>query len=162
MEIHSGRWRRRKDEEGGTMGSYATFRHLLSRFLNGVEKILVLFGTTLFTAVVLANGLEIFLRTFGFRSLFWIQEFTVVSCSYMVFLGAAILFKRKGDILVSFVYDRFSKGAQGILSVVVDGLVLIFLGVAIKASYSYLRFVYGGHTQTMKLPVVLVYFPILL
>jgi TRAP-type transport system small permease protein len=144
------------------MEIYATFRHLLSLFLNGIEKILVLFGITLFTAVVLANGFEIFLRTFGFRSLFWIQEFTVVSCSYMVFLGAAVLFKRKGDILVTVVYDRFPKPIQSALSVVVDLLILFFLLFSIKASYAYLSFVYGGHTQTMKLPVVFVYLPILL
>ncbi len=127
-----------------------------------MEKILCLFGITLLGAVVLANGYEIFLRTFGFRTLFWIQEFTVVSCSYMVFLGAAVLFKRKGDILVSFIYDRLSPSVQSLLSVIVDLLILFFLGFAIKASYSYLLFVYGGHTQTLKLPVIFVYFPILL
>jgi len=144
------------------MGIYTAFRHLLSGFLNWMEKILCTFGIILLGAVVLANGYEIFLRTFGFRTLFWIQEFTVVSCSYMVFLGAAVLFKRKGDILVSFIYDRLSPSIQSILSVIVDALILFFLLFAIKASYSYLLFVYGGHTQTLKLPVIFVYFPILL
>ena len=144
------------------MGIYTAFRHLLSGFLNWMEKILCTFGIILLGAVVLANGYEIFLRTFGFRTLFWIQEFTVVSCSYMVFLGAAVLFKRKGDILVSFIYDRFTPSVQSVLSVIVDLLILFFLGFAIKASYAYLLFVYGGHTQTLKLPVIFVYFPILL
>ncbi len=141
---------------------YTTCRHLLSEFLNWVENILVLFGIVLFGVVVLANACEIFLRTSGFRSLFWIQEFTVVSCSYMVFLGVVVLFKRKGDILVSFIYDLFPKSIQRVLSVIVDLLILSFLAVAIKASCSYLSFVWGGYTQTMKLPVVIVYFPILL
>jgi len=144
------------------MKVYAACRHFLSGFLNGMEKILVLFGIVTFCAVVLANGYEIFLRTCGFRTLFWIQEFTVVSCSYMVFLGAAVLFKRKGDILVSFIYDRLPPSFQSILSVTVDILMLFFLGVGIKASYAYLSFVWGGHTQTMKLPVIFVYLPILL
>jgi TRAP-type C4-dicarboxylate transport system permease small subunit len=137
--------------------AYIRFRNLLSGFLNGMEKSLVLFGV-----VVLANGYEIFLRTFGFRTLFWIQEFTVVACSYMVFLGAAVLYKRKMDIVVSFVYDRFPKSIQSVLPVIVDLLILIFLASGIKASYSYLSFVWGGYTQTMKLPVIFVYFPILL
>ncbi len=144
------------------MSPYTTFRNGLSGFLNWMEKILCLVGIALLGAVVLANGYEIFLRTFGFRTLFWIQEFTVTACSYMVFLGAAILYKRKGDILVSFVYDRLSPSTQSILSVIVDFLILFFLVFAIKASYAYLLFVYGGHTQTMKVPVIFVYLPILL
>jgi TRAP-type C4-dicarboxylate transport system permease small subunit len=144
------------------MSAYTTFRHLLSGSLHWMERILCLVGITLLGAVVLANGYEIFLRTFGFRTLFWIQEFTVTSCSYMVFLGAAVLYKRKGDILVSFIYDRVSPTTQSVLSVVVDLLILFFLVFAIKASYGYLSFVYGGHTQTMKVPVIFVYLPVLL
>lgn len=142
--------------------TYALFRQQFASLLNWIEKILVVFGISLFGIVVIANALEIFLRTFGFRSLFWIQEFTVVSSSYIVFLGAAVLFKRRGDILVTFVYDRLPKSIQTIISVVVDFLMLFFLIFSIKASYAYLSFVYGGHTQTMKLPVVFVYLPIFL
>jgi TRAP-type transport system small permease protein len=141
---------------------YTSFRHLLSQFLYWVEKCLILFGITLLGVVVFANACEIFLRTAGFRSLYWIQEFTVVSCKYLVFLGAVVLFKRKGDITVTFVYDLFPKSVQKVLLVIVDLLILLFLSFAIAASFSYLSFVWGGYTQTMTLPKVVVYFPILL
>jgi TRAP-type C4-dicarboxylate transport system permease small subunit len=144
------------------MMAYTSFRHFLSGFLNCIEKISVLFGISLFGVVVLANGLEIFLRTSGFRSLFWIQEFTVVFCSYIFFLGAAVLFKRKGDILVTFIYDLFPKSVQLILSVVVDLMILFFLIFGIKTAYSYLVFVYGGRTQTIGIPEIFVYLPVLL
>lgn len=142
--------------------TYTLFRHLLSRFLNWMESILVLFEIVLLGVVVLANACEVFLRTFGFRSLYWILEFTVVSGIYIVFLGAPVLFKRKGDIVVSFIYDRLPRSFQPILSVIVDLLIVFFLAVGIKASCTYISSFRGGYTQTMKLPIIFVYSPILL
>ena len=142
--------------------TYISFRRLLSGFLRWMEKIVVLIGISLFGIVILANALEIFLRTVGLPTLFWIQEFTVVSCSYLTFLGAAVIFKRKGDILVTFIYDLFPKAIQSLLSVVVDLMVLFFLIFGVKTAYSYVMFVYGGRTQTIGLPEVFVYLPVLL
>ena len=142
--------------------TYISFRHLLSGFLKWMEKIVTLIGISLFGIVILANALEIFLRTVGLPTLFWIQEFTVVSCSYLTFLGAAVIFKRKGDILVTFIYDLFPKAIQSFLSVVVDLMILFFLIFGVKTAYSYVVFVYGGRTQTIGLPEVFVYLPVLL
>ena len=141
---------------------YTSFRRGHTVLLNWMGKIVNFIGISLFGIVILANGLEIFLRTSGFRSLFWIQEFTVVFCSYIFFLGAAVLFKRKGDILVTFIYDLFPKSVQLVLSVVVDFLILFFLIFGVKTAYSYLVFVYGGRTQTIGIPEIFVYLPVLL
>lgn len=151
-----------KQKRRGEDMIYVTLRHFLSGFLNWMEKIVVFIGITLFGIVILANALEIFLRTSGFPTLFWIQEFTVVSSSYLTFLGAAVLFKRKGDILVTFVYDLFPKTVQSVISVVVDLLMLFFLMFGVLTGYAYLVFVYGGRTQTIGLPEVFVYLPVLL
>jgi len=58
--------------------SYLSFHNRLKTLLSWMEKIVILIGICLFSIVILANALEIFLRTAGFPTLFWIQEFTVV------------------------------------------------------------------------------------
>jgi TRAP-type C4-dicarboxylate transport system permease small subunit len=142
--------------------NYLSFHNRLKTLLSWMEKIVILIGICLFSIVILANALEIFLRTAGFPTLFWIQEFTVVSCSYLTFLGAAVIFKRKGDILVTFIYDLFPKAIQSLLSVGVDLLILFFLIFGVKTAYAYVAFVSGGRTQTIGLPEVFVYLPVLL
>jgi len=142
--------------------TYSFCRDLFTRFLNLIEKVLVIIGISLFAIIIIANGLEIFSRTILDHSYYWVQEFTIVISCYMIFFGAAVLFKRKGNIFVTVIYNFFPEKVQLIISVITDLLTLIFLIVAIKTSYSYLVFVYGGHTQTMKLPFFLVYLPIFL
>jgi len=142
--------------------TYSSCRDLYTRFLNLIEKMLVIVGISLFAIIIIANGLEIFSRTILAHSYYWVQEFTVVISSYMIFFGAAVLFKRKGNIFVTVIYNFFPEKAQFIISIITDLLILIFLIISIKSSYFYLVFVYGGHTQTMKLPFFLVYLPIFL
>ena len=141
---------------------YNDCKKLLGRVTNLIEKGLVIIGISFFTIVILVNAVEIFSRTVLDFSFYWVQEFTVVLCGYITFLGAAIIFKRKGNILVTFIYNRFPGRMQLVVSFINTLLIVAFLVIGIKASYSYVSFVYGGHTQTMKLPYSLVYLPILI
>ncbi len=127
-----------------------------------MEKVLCRLGVMLLGLVVAVNALEIFSRTILDHSFYWTQELTVVGCGYVIFFGAAVLFKRKGDILISALYDRLPLRARAIVSIVNNLLILSFLVVAIKSSYTYVRFICGGYTQTMKIPMYMVYLPILI
>ena len=141
---------------------YNNCKKLLNGVLNLIEKGLVIIGIFFFTSVILANAVEIFSRTVLDFSFYWVHEFTVVLCGYITFLGAAIIFKRKGNILITSIYNLFPGKMQLVVSFINTLLIVAFLVIGIKASYSYVSFVYGGYTQTMKLPYFLVYLPILL
>ena len=141
---------------------YISFRNKLNKILNLIEKLLVIIGILLFGIIVIINGVEIFSRTILDHSFFWVQEFTVVICGYIIFLGITIIFKRKGNIFISIIYNLYPKSIRSIISLISDLLIMSFLIISIKASYSYVLFVRGGYTQTIKLPWSLVYLPILL
>jgi TRAP-type C4-dicarboxylate transport system permease small subunit len=146
----------------GCSVTYKACRGLLRRILDVVEKVLVILGITLFGMVILANALEIFARTVFGYSFFWVQEFTVVICSYTIFLGIVVVFKRKGNIFVTFIYDRFPDSIKRTVSVSIDLMMVVFLIISIKLTYAYLLLVYGGYTQTMKIPYFMMYLPILI
>lgn len=144
------------------MMTYKDQRNLFAAVLNILEKALVVIGVILLAIVILANALEIFTRTILDYSFYWVHEFTVVLCGYITFFGAAIIFKRKSNILVTSIYNLFPERMKFILSIINNLIMIAFILIGIKASYSYVLFVYGGHTQTMKLPFFLVYLPILI
>jgi TRAP-type C4-dicarboxylate transport system permease small subunit len=134
----------------------------LKKILAVMEKIYTGIGVALLGVILLINAMEIFSRTILDYSFYWIQEFTVVGCGYVIFLGAVVLFMGKGDILISALYNRMPPTVQRVLTLVNDLVMLIFLMVAIKSSLSYVSFIYGGYSQTMKLPMYIIYLPILI
>lgn len=141
---------------------YISFRKLLSKILDVIERIIIILCICIFGLSTVANGVEIFLRTSGFRSLYWVQEFTVICFIYVTFLGIVVLFKRKGDIIVTFIYNSFRKSIQLITAIIIDVLILLFIFLMIIASYNYLLSSIGGKTATLKIPFIFVYLPLLI
>jgi|GEM_PF-6361646 len=142
--------------------SLAAVRGPLEALLGVMDRLYTRAMIVLLGLVLAVNMLEILSRTLLDHSFYWIQEFTVVGCGYVIFLGAAALFNRRGDILISTLFDRFPARLRKALTVFNHLAILAFLCFAIKASFVYVRFISGGYTQTMKLPMVAVYLPILI
>lgn len=99
---------------------YISFRKLLSKILDVIERIIIIWGICIFGLSTVANGVEIFLRTSGFSYLYWVQEFTVICFIYVTFLGIVVLFKRKGDIIVTFIYNSFPKSIRLITAIIIE------------------------------------------
>ena len=134
----------------------------LKKLLAVLETIYAKIGVVLLGLILIVNGMEIFSRTILDHSFYWIQEFTVVGCGYVIFLGVVVLFQRKANIVIATIYDRLPQKVRGFISVFSDAMILFFVLLAIRSSFAYVRFIYGGYTQTMSLPMPLVYLPMLI
>jgi TRAP-type C4-dicarboxylate transport system substrate-binding protein len=129
---------------------YASFRRLLRKILNAVEKIFVIFGICLFGFSTVANGVEIFLRTSGLRSLYWIQEFTVIAFGYVTFLGAIVLFKRKPEQNFNWIRGPFRVMVSKIPVMRIDDLKKIKLRVYPADTYIRSWQALGANTTSVE------------
>jgi TRAP-type C4-dicarboxylate transport system permease small subunit len=96
-------------------------------FQEWIEKLEVLGAASILVVITLINGAEIFSRYVLGRSILWAQEITLFLAMWMVFLGAGVLYKRKGYIVVNFLTDLFGKQTRYILSLIVSVCSLVFL-----------------------------------
>ena len=135
---------------------------LLKKLLKVMENIYLKTASALLAAIIIVSGTEIVSRTMFDYSFYWVQEFTVVCCGYIIFLGAVIVFRRKGDIVIAVIHDNLPRKAAQIVSIFHDVLMVSFILLAIKASIEYIRFIWGGFIQTMLLPTPFVYLPLLI
>lgn len=140
----------------------ALYLEVISKLRYIIDKTFVILAAFIFAITVVLNGVEICLRSFGLPSLYWIQEFTVVSFGYITFFALPPVFIRKKYIVVTFIYNLFPKSMQSVLTVLVDVLVLVFLITGVTVSYSYVVSVGDARTATMRLPLQIVYLPLLI
>jgi TRAP-type C4-dicarboxylate transport system permease small subunit len=141
--------------------SYRSARSVHKMLLNILEKTFLTAGIIIFALVIAANTLEIFSRTILDFSFYWVQEFTVIFCGYMIFFGVVVLFKRKANIFIMLMVKTLPQKAQNGIKVVNDIMMSAFLVLAIFSTKNYLAIVYGGATQTLKVPIFLAYMPIM-
>ena len=99
----------------------------LLAWLGGILIILTMFGVCI----------DVVLRYFFSRPIFWMVEVTAYSLLYITFLGAAWLLKREGHVKMDLVLTRLKPRAQATLNVITSifgiiiCLVLVWWGVKV-------------------------------
>jgi TRAP-type transport system small permease protein len=76
---------------------------------------------------------------------FWSDEVTVYTFTWVAFLGSALALRDNRHIGISFFVEKLPRGAQGVLGIVADAIVLAFLGLFLVQS---VKFCQMNHTVT--------------
>lgn len=142
--------------------NYRRVRSAHKILLRVLDKIFEFVGILLFASVIIVNAIEIFSRTFLNFSLYWVQEFTVIFCGYLIFCGIFVIFNRRANIFILFLVNMFSDFIKSIIRIFNDIIMLGFTVLGVYSTFNYLTIVYGGFTQTLKIPIYVVYLPILI
>lgn len=105
---------------------------------NALEKFTLWSSLVLFVVLILINIYEICIRTFYGFSLIWIQEFSSLIITGVVFLGGCVVYRRKKDPSLKFLIDRFfSQKNKKIMHTVFNLFTISFLLVVLIYTYKF-------------------------
>lgn len=99
--------------------------HALNRFLGLLEKICLIFSTLAVALMIVLNIIQVFFRYVLNAAFVWVFPVTMLLFIWMTFLGAFVVYRRKKDIVVSFIVNLFPTSGRKILVLTTN--ILIFL-----------------------------------
>ncbi len=128
-----------------------------ARLLRGLDRALDAATIGLLAVLLAVVGAQVFARYALNRSLFWSEELARYLFIYLVFLGAAIGLGRRRHIEVSVVAERLPPRLRRAVAVVVDLLLLGFVGTVLLQSVRLMRLVWTVPTAALLVPWSMVY-----
>jgi len=134
----------------------------MTHFMRALDWILDRVTLVLLAVLLLVVGGQVFSRYALNHSLFWSEELARYLFIYLVFLGSAIVLRRNGHIQVSFFVERLPAGMRRGVAVLVDLLLLGFVGIVLVQSVRLALMVWTVLTAAMEIPWTLVYLGIVL
>jgi len=124
----------------------------LKRVVCILSKIEFVFcGVALFVTTLI-NIMEIVSRTFFSKSFSWVQELSVILSCWMIFIGAAYIYKNKQLLNVDFLYVRASGRVKMIWDLLIHLSIVSVLFVLIVFGYKFQMLQAKSHTYVLNLP----------
>ena len=101
-------------------------------FLVRIESAIVMTGMAF---LILINAVGIFTRYFLNRPILWVHELTILSGTWLFYIGVGILFARQGDITWEAIIKKLPEKVQRVLDLVINAVVLVFLVLLAISTY---------------------------
>ena len=101
--------------------------HALNRFLGLLEKICLIFATLAVALMIVLNIIQVFFRYVLNAAFVWVFPVTMLLFIWMTFLGAFVVYRRKKDIVVSFILNLFPGSGRRLIVLATNILILLFL-----------------------------------
>jgi TRAP-type transport system small permease protein len=105
------------------------------RLIDGIEKVELFVASFLLAGLACVIMMEVVSRYLFNRPFPWVFELTMFMITYIVFIGFPVMYKQKSLIIMEFLFNRFSRKTQGVLFLLWEILIGVFLGFLIVASY---------------------------
>ena len=121
----------------------------VARRVDGVEEALT---STLLVVVVVINGMEIFTRAVLNDSLYWVFEVNLLLASWLYFIGICLVYHRRGDITVDFLFNRLPWRVQRPYLIVINIVIVVILGIIVFHGYRLLIVQSRTATLGVKIP----------
>jgi C4-dicarboxylate transporter DctQ subunit len=129
----------------------------MTKLLQALDRILDGVTILLLTILLLVVGAQILTRYVLNHSLFWSEELARYLFIYLVFIGSAIVLRRKGHIEVSFFVDSLPPGLRRGIAILSDLLLLSFAGIVLIQGVRLAAMVWTVPTAAMLMPWTFVY-----
>ncbi|MEI8190030.1 MAG: TRAP transporter small permease [candidate division NC10 bacterium] len=84
---------------------------------------------------------------------FWSDEVTVYAFTWVAFLGSALALRDNRHIGISFFVEKLPSGAQGVLGILADTIVLAFLGLFLVQSVQFCRMNHSVASISLQIPL---------
>lgn len=106
--------------------------------------------------MVATNFWEIIQRNLWDASWVWIQELTTVLFTWFVFMGFAKITHSKADIYITMFAEKFPKGVQTLLTVLINGVIIAYNVCFLKNAWQLAQQQMRLHLGTVVLGIPLV------
>lgn len=103
--------------------------HALNRFLGVLEKICLIVATLAVALMIVLNIIQVFFRYVLNAAFVWVFPVTMLLFIWMTFLGAFVVYRRKKDIVVSFIVNLFPGPGRRVIGLTTNILILLFLAL---------------------------------
>jgi len=126
----------------------AVFRRSLG-YVGAVELVITV---VCFTAAVVINSIQIFLRYAFETSIWWAQEISLLWMMIAYFIGISCVFRLRQYIVIDFFVDRFSPHNQLILYFLAQVLTVVFCVVVLIQGFNNWSNLWTTYTVILHLP----------
>ena len=110
----------------------------MAKLTNFLEPVIKWLAISFFVVMVVAALLQIFTRYVINSSLPWTDELARYAFIWSTMLGAALVHKKRGHIMIDLLLTRLSVKNQAALRIVVDALSLVILLILAVQGYNLL------------------------
>lgn len=107
------------------------------RFLDLLEKGLMLVCTLILAFVMIIYSIEIFTRYCLNYSSTVTGELGLILMTWLYFLGFVIMFKRGEDVVMEYFFDRFPPRVRSLIAWLTSWAILVFIVVLVWKSYQF-------------------------
>jgi TRAP-type C4-dicarboxylate transport system permease small subunit len=135
------------DSEGLPQG-LAVFRRVLGYV--GVVELVIAVGC--FTAAVMLNSIQIFLRYAFETSIWWAQEISLLWMMFAYFIGVSCVFRLRHYVVIDFFFNRFSPRNQLFLYFIAQVLTVVFCAVVLVQVFNTRSDLLTTYTVILHLP----------
>lgn len=136
----------------------ALYRQVL-RYLGKVEMVVALIG---FCATVGLNFIQIALR-WGFdKSIWWVQETSLLLMMIAYFIGISCVYRMRHEVIIRFVVDRLPVKVQFFFYYLAEVLTIVFCLVVLFTGITDVPGLLTTYTVVMHLPEVYWTLPLLI
>ncbi len=134
---------------------------LLAKFGVVFTHTLNLFGAlagVLVTFLMVGVSVDVFMRYFLNRPIFWMIEITQYAMVFILFLGAAWLLRQDGHVVMDVLIARLSQKSQNLANVITSilgaivCLIITWYGVRVNWDYIQIDYIYSA---TLEIPAFL-------
>ena len=108
------------------------------------------------------NTYEIFQRNVFQKSFIWLQEYSTLMLLWFAMLGTSKIVYEDQDIFVDLFIKKFPKGLRKVTNIIVDLVVILFVAVALKETWSLAASQIGHTTIIAKYPLILRSIPMII
>ncbi len=115
-------------DTSGKFGRFSAGLRSANRFLDLTIEIVT---SSLLVIIVGINASEIFTRLFFDNSLTWVFEINLLLANWLYFLGISLVYYRRNDIVVEFLYVKFFLTLQRRFLVLIHALTIGVLSVLV-------------------------------
>lgn len=124
------------------------FRRVL-RYLGMVEMVIALIG---FCATVILNCIQIALR-WGFdKSIWWVQEVSLLMMVIAYFIGISCVYRMRGEVIIRFLVDRLPVKVQFFFYYLAEVCTIVFCSVVLVSGIGDVPGLLTTYTVIMHLP----------
>jgi len=121
------------------------------------DKLLEYFVSVLMILMTVIVLMQIIFRVFFNISIFWTFEVSTFMFTWIIFLGAAIGFKRKSHFSISLVVEKFSPKIIKFFDKFIIIVVTIFLVIVIKYGWDLMIVTRYQISPSLRIPMSIIY-----
>lgn len=136
-----------------------TFLKVYKKWMDLLVKVESVLCMAMMAFLILMNGMGIFNRYVLKRPVLWVHELTILTGTWLFYVGMGLLYARKKDVDLDLFVKKMSPKMQWVTLQVIQWLILVFLVILTFQTYKFIPFIsVSGSMLSFSLGIKDVYY----